>query len=60
MGPDVHRTVMTAVPKTMNEQLQLLLPDEWVILRVFRQGGDGWAAAPVGDRWAAADGLGEA
>jgi transposase len=24
MGPDVHRTVMTAVPKTMNEQLQKL------------------------------------
>jgi len=24
MGPDVHRTVMTAVPKNMNEQIQKL------------------------------------
>jgi len=24
MGPDVHRTVMTEVPKNLNEQLQKL------------------------------------
>jgi hypothetical protein len=41
-------------------KFELLRPNEWVILRVFRQDGVGWAAGPRTAGWAARHYLAEA